>query len=457
MIYVPGFSDTVSVVEVDKSHLIYKRSVLELHFGKDVELERRRRDILQCELDMYSHLHGSPYVLPIIGLVERVRHFVVYDDPYDKDASVTDEFLIPFAGMFCQWCPGFRTEWTMEEKEWGVESGNAVYTLYNMAMAMQELFLSGITYAIHCEEAVPKPFIQLIDWCLEDAFGSVAEMMAKTASMLKPTRGRAKNMSVFTLAEARLLRFKSLAKSEDEWRFGRTYNSNLERYWPMLPRYFEVLHLQFVSHFSPRLHLGTFVANAPCGSKVCLFRYAEKPQPCGVMVVNDSIINGYTRCEAQIQPNQVIEVTPGILYPGHCHIRSDEYERHTVFLHYLGVGGKWKEVFLFPPADGIDKKTYSDNSIVPQPPFILRESFENMSSTVQPLPPKIQWQRKDPDSPPSRRGPRSILISDRIRFHSKDTIQNRLKNPFYCQRHAAEVAYSSPEHPFWVQNENRFR
>lgn len=177
---------------------------------------------------------------PSSVLSKESRHFVVYDDPYDKDASVTDEFLIPFAGTFSQWCLGFCTEWTIEEKDclalmlmdamldfeqrgiytidlktpnilltteglkiidldlethtlgysrWGIWSGSAVHALYNMAMAMQEFFLFGTPYAIRCEEAIPKPFIQLIDWCLEDAFGSVAEMMAKTASMLEPTRG----------------------------------------------------------------------------------------------------------------------------------------------------------------------------------------------------------------------------------------------------------------------------
>ncbi|KAK0444808.1 hypothetical protein EV421DRAFT_2018554, partial [Armillaria borealis] len=116
-IYMPGFAGAVSVVKVDKSQLVYKRLVLTSEADKDVKLERRRRDILQCELDVYSRLHGSPYVLPIIGLVERVRHFVVYDDPHTKDVPVTDGFLIPFVGIFSQWCPGFCTEWTIQEKE----------------------------------------------------------------------------------------------------------------------------------------------------------------------------------------------------------------------------------------------------------------------------------------------------------------------------------------------------
>ncbi|KAK0458637.1 uncharacterized protein EV420DRAFT_1748096 [Desarmillaria tabescens] len=296
-IYIPGFGGVVSVVEIDKSHLICKRLVLDVEFDKNIELERRRRDILQSELDVYSLLHGSPYVFPIVGRVERVRHFVVYDDPYVKDVPVTDRFLIPFAGTLSQWCLGFRTEWTMQEKEclaltlmdamldfeqrgvyttdlkcsnilltkgilkiidldlqthtlgysrWGVEGGNAVQALYNMSMAIKELFLSGTTYTIHREGAVPKPFVQLIEWCEEDPFGSVAEMMVKTADMLDPVRASVKNMSASTLAEARLSRCRSLAKTEDEWRFARTYDSELDEYFSWLPRYFEVPSLPLI-------------------------------------------------------------------------------------------------------------------------------------------------------------------------------------------------------------------
>lgn len=293
MICIPGFDGAVKVVEVDKSQLIYKRLVLTSEAGKDVELERRRRDILQCELEVYSRLHGSPYVLPIVGLVERVRHFVVYDDPHTKNVPVTDGFLIPFVGIFSQWCLGFCTEWTIQEKEFlalalmdalldfeqrgvhttdlkntnnlltreglkiidldlqthtpgygrwgGVECSDAVRALYNMAMAISELFLSGTTYAVLCEGVVSQPFIQLIEWCKKDAFGSVAEMMAKTGEMLAQARARVKNMSASVLAEVRLSRCKALAKSEDEWWLGRAYNSDLGKYYSWVPRYFELL------------------------------------------------------------------------------------------------------------------------------------------------------------------------------------------------------------------------
>ncbi|PBK99010.1 hypothetical protein ARMGADRAFT_485739 [Armillaria gallica] len=117
---------------------------------------------------------------------------------------------------------------TPEYARWGgVECSDAVRALYNMAMAISELFLSGTTYVVSCEEAVPQPFIQLIERCKNDAFGSVAEMMAKTGEMLAPARARVKNMSASVLAEARLSRYKALAKSEDEWWLGRAYNSDL--------------------------------------------------------------------------------------------------------------------------------------------------------------------------------------------------------------------------------------
>ncbi|SJL03332.1 uncharacterized protein ARMOST_06685 [Armillaria ostoyae] len=109
-----------------------------------------------------------------------------------------------------------------------------------MAMAISELFLSGTTYVIPCEGAVPQPFIQLIEWCKKDAFGSVAEMMAKTGEMLAPARARVKNISASVLAEARLSRCKALAKSEDEWWLGRAYNSDLGKYYSWVPRYFEL-------------------------------------------------------------------------------------------------------------------------------------------------------------------------------------------------------------------------
>ncbi|KAK0189252.1 hypothetical protein F5146DRAFT_1003191 [Armillaria mellea] len=195
--------------EVDSSQLVYKRLVLTPETDKDVKLERRRRDILQRELD----------------------------------------------------CLGFRTDWIIQGKvflaltlmdalldfeqdtleyarQWrGVECSDAVRALYNMTMAISELFLSGTTSAISCEEAVPLPFIQLIEWCKEDAFGSVAEMMAKTGADPRP---RVKNMSASVLAEAWLLRCKALAKSEDEWWLGREYDSDPGKYYCWVPKYFEL-------------------------------------------------------------------------------------------------------------------------------------------------------------------------------------------------------------------------
>ncbi|KAK0440958.1 uncharacterized protein EV420DRAFT_1485803 [Desarmillaria tabescens] len=196
MMHIPGLGGAVSVMEVDKSQLVYKQLVLASECEKDIELERLRRDTLQSELDVYIRLHGSPYVLPIVGLVGRVRHFIVCDDPYVKDVLVIDGFLIPFVGMFSPWCLGFRAEWTMPEKEflaltlmgamldfeqhgvyttdlkcpnillttvglkiidsdlqthtpgfsrWGVEGGNAVQALYNMSQSRNFL----VWYNIH--------------------------------------------------------------------------------------------------------------------------------------------------------------------------------------------------------------------------------------------------------------------------------------------------------------------
>ena len=163
---------------------------------------------------------------------------------------MTDGFLIPFSGIFSQWCIGYRTEWTIQGKEFlaltlmdalldfeqrgvhatdlkcpnilltkdglkiidldlqthtleyarewrGVECGDAVRALYNMAMAISELFLYGTTYAVSCEAAAPQPFIQLIEWCKKDAFGSVAEMMAKAGEILASAHARVQNVCFY--------------------------------------------------------------------------------------------------------------------------------------------------------------------------------------------------------------------------------------------------------------------
>ncbi|PBK65937.1 hypothetical protein ARMSODRAFT_381743 [Armillaria solidipes] len=146
--------------------------------------------------------------------------------------------------------------------------------------------------------------------------------------------------------------------------------------------------------------------NETCGHNICLFRCANKPQQCGVMIIDDSTTGGYTPCHAQIRPNQVIEVAQDVLYPGHCHIRHDQYERHTVYLHYLSEGGCGRK------CASSRRRTVSicTPTLITVLSPVLRSSFVDISGTDQRLSdPKPMKTHASQDSSLSK-GPKASYI-----------------------------------------------